>query len=508
MKQGTFSLVFVFFVIGSCCSIWADDETKPLVLKKAGPDRKLPERLFGGSAEALIEHLIDDPRKVAALKNLDLAFVRFPGGSQSNFYNWRTGLLDMTATPRSSAYMRFWADIAPKIRRGFPGGVKIGEYAKFADKIGAEVVLVPNLETSSISEQVAWFKQIKDAGIVPRYVELGNEFWIAMGFDPDSLRRWPDAPTSMRTMKQYCDAIRPYLAPDARVAVQSAASAFWLRGNPVRPAGKRLRQWDLDLKPADWFDAVTIHPYPRMDTIMGERGAPTGWHEPEQAMKMFRALLAHLDQGTDHIIEDVCQRLPGKEIWVTEWNTRGADYQIKDEPTPAMHLQLASRMTFALLRHREVTMSLFFTLNFLRHGPAGGAFDLDGQGGYRPRPHILALRWFHEAANGGATYQRFVETGAPRLLGGGVLDEGYYAVEAGLFRKPKTVTFIIQNCSPENRVFRLPKPVSDKAPTKVETLAGLDLTAPSATLTPTSQAIEADGAVRVPAYSLTRIVWR
>jgi len=463
---------------------------------------------LGGSAESLIEHLIDDPHKVASLKDLDLAFVRFPGGSQSNFYNWRTGLLDMTATPRSSAYMRFWADIAPKIRRGFPDGMKIGEYAKFADKIGAEVVLVPNLETSSISEQVAWFKQMKDAGIVPHYIELGNEFWIAMGFDPDSLRRWPDATTSMQTMKQYCAALRPYLPSDARVAVQSSASAFWLRGNPVRPAGKRLRQWDLDLRPADWFDAVTIHPYPRMDTIMGQSGASSGWHEPEQAMKMFRALLAHLDQGTDHVIDDVRQRLPGKEIWVTEWNTRGADYQIKDEPTPAMHVQLVSRMTFALLRHREITMSLFFTLNFLQQGPAGGVFDFDGRGGFRPRPHILALHWFHEAANGGATYQRFLESGGQRLPGGGALNEGYYPVEAGLFRKPKTATLIIQNCAPEDRLLRLPKSVSEKVPANVETLAGPELTATSAGLAPKSLSVEADGAFRVPAYSLTRIAWR
>ena len=264
--------VCILVAFGACCTASADDAAKPLILEKSGPERKLPERLLGGSAESLIEHLIDDPRKVAALKDLDLAFVRFPGGSQANYYNWRTGLLDMPVTPRSSAYMRFWADIAPKIRRGFPNGVKIAEYTQFARQLGAEVVLVPNLETSSLSEQVAWFKQMKDAGIVPRYIELGNEFWIAMGFDLDVIRRWPDATTSMRTMKQYCDALRPYLPPDARVAVQSSASAFWLRGNPVRPAGKRLRQWDLDLKPADWFDAVTIHPYPRMDTIMGLRG--------------------------------------------------------------------------------------------------------------------------------------------------------------------------------------------------------------------------------------------
>ena len=509
MKQPCLRLIWILTTsFAFCAPASGDDAAKPLALEKSGEERQLPERLLGASAEALIEHLIDDPRKVAALKAMDLAFVRFPGGSQSNFYNWRTGLLDMPATPRSSAYMRFWAEIASKIRAGHPEGVKIGAYTTFARQLGAEVVFVPNLETSSVAEQVAWFRHMKAAGIAPRYVELGNEFWIAMGFDPDSLKRWPDEPSSMRIMKEYCDALRPYFPAGVRVAVQSAASAFWLRDNPTRPAGRRLRQWDLDLKPAPWFDAVTIHPYPRMDTIMGERGAAQGWHQPEKAMKLFRALLAHCDQGTDHVVEDVRQRLPGKEIWVTEWNTRGADYQIKDEPTPAMHVQLASRMTFAMLRHREVTMSLYFTLNFLRHGPAGGAFQSDTQGGYQPMPHVLALRWFHEAANGGAIYQRFVESGARRTPGGGALSESYLEIEAGLFRKPTAETLIIQNCSAQGRVFRLPKSVSEKPPLRIETLATSNLTAATAKITPASQSADAGGNIHIPAYSITRIIWK
>ncbi len=115
-----------------CGTASADEALKPFVLEKSGPERRLPERLLGASAEALIEHLIDDPHKVAALEEMDLAFVRFPGGSQANYYDWRTGLLDMPVTPRSSPYMRFWSEIAPKIRAAFPQGVKIGEYTKFA----------------------------------------------------------------------------------------------------------------------------------------------------------------------------------------------------------------------------------------------------------------------------------------------------------------------------------------------------------------------------------------
>ena len=108
--------------------------------------------------------------------------------------------------------------------------------------------------------------------------------------------------------------------------------------------------------------------------------------------------------------------MPGKEIWVTEWSTRAVDFTQPEEPTPAMHIQLVSRMTFALLRHREVTMSLFYTLNFMQRG-VYHIFQPDGKGGYQPMPHLVAMRWFNEAANGGATYQRWVEAGASRDTG-------------------------------------------------------------------------------------------
>jgi hypothetical protein len=53
-----------FFACGDAA--WADDAAKPLALEQAGPERQLPERLLGASAESLIEHLIDEPHKVAA----------------------------------------------------------------------------------------------------------------------------------------------------------------------------------------------------------------------------------------------------------------------------------------------------------------------------------------------------------------------------------------------------------------------------------------------------------
>lgn len=52
---------------------------RPLVLAFEGASRPLPDHLFRGSVEALIEHLLDDPAKVATLAKTSPAVMRFPG---------------------------------------------------------------------------------------------------------------------------------------------------------------------------------------------------------------------------------------------------------------------------------------------------------------------------------------------------------------------------------------------------------------------------------------------
>jgi len=145
-------------------------------------------------------------------------------------------------------------------------------------------------------------------------------------------------------------------------------------------------------------------------------------------------------------------------------------------------------------------------MNFTRNGLTG-AFLADGHGGFQPKPHVLALRWLHEAANGGATYQRFVEAGGRRVPGGGALAESYLEVEAALFRLPGRATLVIQNCSPEARAFTLPESIHSGAPACVETLAAPDLTA-SGPLAPAARPADAGGELNLPPYSLTRVIWK
>lgn len=472
---------------------------RPLVLTVAGTPRELAGNILGASALPLIGHLLGDPARAAQVKATAPAVLRFPGGSQANFYNWRSGLLEIDARRYSSAYVKFWAAIAPKIALAFPNGIKLADYAPFAREVGSEVILVPNLETSTLPEQVEWFRQLAADRLLPRHIELGNEFYLAMIGDPESLRKWPDLPTTMRVMREFERALRPIAGAGAKFAVQSAASAFWVAPNDRRPFWRRMLKWDADLAPEPWFEAVTLHVYPVIEELMQRPGGGT----PEG---LFRLLMQRGDAGVDQVLDDVARRVPGKELWITEWSPRGGEpYNARrGEPvTPAMNAHVSTRMTLAFLRHSAVTKSLYYMLSF-EDEPAFQAYVRDG-GGYKPMPALVALGWLNQAANNGGSFERVVETGARDANAAPKGEEGYAGIEGGLFRNKRGVTLIVQNATNEARSYDPTENGKYPPPQLVEVMATPELASQEHR---PGQVVSApvDRPLLLPPYSIARVL--
>jgi hypothetical protein len=416
-----------------------------LQLVVSGDQRKLPSRILGASIEPFYDNLLQDPRKIGAVKATMPAILRFPGGTQSNYYNWHTGLFSFDAKPNSSAYYKFWADLAPRLAQAFPNGVSMEEYATFAGQVGANVILVPNLETSSVEEQTAWFSKLSSEHILPKDIELGNEFWIATGGDPNVMRIWPDERTSFAVMQQYEAALRPIVGPGARFAVQASAASFNLLPNDPRPFYRRLQQWDQDLRPADWFEAVTAHFYPEIDVTSAAGVNP----DPSTVFALF---MGRQDSGIDRALNDIATRVPGKEIWITEWNPRSAmvwDPSHEDRVTPDMAAHLITRTTLAILRHPEVTKSLYFMLTALNNNPLQSYVQQGAQ--FVPMPAAVVLSWFDEAANGGSEFQRVIDASDKPVTGLKSFSESYLPVEGGWFTSSQRTTLILQNASSQTR---------------------------------------------------------
>ncbi len=477
---------------------------RPVVLAFEGASRPLPAHLFGGSVEALIEHLLDDPTKVAALAQTSPAGVRFPGGSQSNYYNWRTGLLNFDPQPDSSAYVKFWAAAAGKIAQAFPGGIKLEQYTPVARQIGADVILVPNLETSAVSEQVAWFQQLAAEQILPATIELGNEFYIAMAGDPASLKRWPDFQTAARVMQQFETALRPIAGVSSQFAIQSAASAFNIPANTTRPFQRRQLDWDAALAPAPWFEAVTAHLYPDPEGLAAS--APGA-----SASQLFDLFMGRADAGVDRVLDDIARRIPGKDIWITEWSPRGGNFADINNPNfhelvpPPLRAQLVARYELAFLRHPAVTKALYFTLNFTNQSVFQEYVQIP-DGSYAPMDPAIVLGWFDDAANGGSSFQRVVEAQAGSRTGIGPFQESYRPIEGGFFRQGKRSVLILQNASGEPRRYDASQGGTKPWPAKADLLDSSDLTRQLRAAAQVTQ-LNPGQPSELPPYSLLRLVW-
>jgi hypothetical protein len=470
-------------------------------LVATGPVRSLQPNLLGASSEPMIEHLLGNPAKLRAVREIAPAVLRFPGGSQANFYDWQSGLLQIPWHLFSSRYVKFWAAAAPRIARAFPNGIHLSDYVPYARAIGAQIILVPNLETSTVNDQVAWFRHLKSEQILPTHIELGNEFSLAMLGDRESMKRWPDEPAAMNVMHEYEQALRPIAGPEAKFAVQSAASAFWVNPSDRRPFFRRQIEWDRALTPAPWFDSVVLHLYPMPRALEQLPGGNT-------AEGLFHFLMGRCDAGTDRVIDEVAARVPGKELWITEWNPRGGEppgFGGKDPVTPPMIALLAARMTLAFLRHPQVTRALYFTLNF-DTAPAFQAFVPVSGGRFAPMPATAILGWLNHAANHGGTFQRIVERGASPIAAGPGTQDNYRAIEGGLFESDGGTTLIVENAGGAARLY---DPIADgkqPQPNSVEIIAVPDLA------DRTDRAVEVKtasrtGAFVMPPYSVVRISW-
>ena len=116
----------------------------------------------------------------------------------------------------------------------------------------------------------------------------------------------------------YRDALRPHLRKDVKIAAQAASS--WLHHPPSSPPDdartRHEAQWDALLKPEPWFDAVTVHLYPSASRVVSLEAARA---VPATLDRIYPAMIARADEGFDRSIVDTVARVPGKEVWLTEW---------------------------------------------------------------------------------------------------------------------------------------------------------------------------------------------
>jgi hypothetical protein len=180
-----------------------------------------------------------DPKLDSQLAALDPGTLRYPGGTNANFFQWQPGY---PVNPPSGARC---ATRAAGSGYRFTLAKLLAAYRA----TGAPPVFDLNVMTSTLGCQLSMLRKARQLGLPVRYVELGNEFYLSA---QDYPKYFPTAADYGATVASYVTAVHSGF-PGALVAAVGSL--------PVATA--RERTWNHDMidaaaKAGGLPDAITL----------------------------------------------------------------------------------------------------------------------------------------------------------------------------------------------------------------------------------------------------------
>ncbi len=163
--------------------------------------RVVDNRMFGLN-DAVWDNSFSDSQTLTALKAVDAKFLRYPGGSTSDDYDWTTSSLVMEKT--------------------MAGSTTFDTFAAYATAIGAQVVITTNYGTGTPALAANWVQYSniqKKYGF--KYWEVGNECYGTWEDDTQPLTH--DPVTYATRAAQYIQAMKA-VDPTIKVGVVCDAS--------------------------------------------------------------------------------------------------------------------------------------------------------------------------------------------------------------------------------------------------------------------------------------------
>jgi hypothetical protein len=279
--------------------------TTRLVIEESGPATDV-SMLHGFNTNMLAGgYRYTDPELIELTRPLHPQWLRFPGGTVANFYDWERQRFDeeaLTSSASEKLNVRNERSLAQLEARG-DATVSFDDFMAFAGATGARAVVVVNLYSGTPQQSAAWVKYARDKGYQVAYWELGNELYL-----PHYRNRFPNPEAYLKVARQHAAAMR---AADrsARLAVPAHPGAF----HKLDASGYGAR-WNQALARETFYDDYTLHPY--LDVREVEGADQASGRFPELATRLFSLSDQLLDGGLEHY-----RGLFGdRRMWLTEWN--------------------------------------------------------------------------------------------------------------------------------------------------------------------------------------------
>jgi predicted small secreted protein len=296
------------------------EENPVVVARPDGSSRDLPVVGFNNN---VLNSPLEVDRYRDTVATLYPEVIRYPGGTVGDFFDWRSGWVDLSVLPPDHPWTQLERrPVTPETLRSYLGD------------LDAQPLFALNAFSSSLSEQLALLRRWRALGGTVRHVELGNEYYF--GFERfESV--YPTAESYGQAMNRWIDSLRVQV-PGAELCVIGAS--------PSPNASNRRLTWNERLFPVVTdADAACFHPYFSVPADVVEQSDPL----PLLMAAPYRRWLTFQE-------DELAALPPGWDAWLTEYNLFAPDE--RGVRSTWAHGLMTAFYTLLLMQEERVTVLL------------------------------------------------------------------------------------------------------------------------------------------------------
>ncbi len=243
MKKGTNLLIVL--IIQLCLLSNHSSAQINTTLLKSEISHGIPE--YGFNVESDTKPSWDDPAFSEAITKLAPKMLRFPGGTLSQYFDWKTGLV-ITQKERDEKNLRDYREYTLENRPNMELNSLLS-LKSAVDRLNFTPIFCLNVISRSLENQLEMLREARSLGLPIDYIELGNEVYESKG---DFERKYPTAKDYTDTMKIWVTTLRREF-PSAKFGVIGV----------VDKKDDRSRTWNdvMVAELTNTVDAITLHLY-------------------------------------------------------------------------------------------------------------------------------------------------------------------------------------------------------------------------------------------------------
>jgi len=189
---------------------------------------------------------------IDSVKTLNLEIIRYPGGTESQYFDWQTGRsVPSSLWTNGTLFNHSYIGTVPHV--SYP----LSQLHYFYQQTGIKPIFCLNLLTKTLSDQIQMLQAAHSLGIPIEYIELGNELYFT---DQDFVNKYPNPGDYVLDIKNNWIPQISALFPNAKIAVIGGYDgSTTLNGNSIP---NRITSWNDTLFAQNInTNAITFHYY-------------------------------------------------------------------------------------------------------------------------------------------------------------------------------------------------------------------------------------------------------